>query len=358
RSLMADSTRSGLQPLLAPKTPIYCESWHHGQGLGRLIDSVASLPELSQPAWAARSAAVRIAISALWSLIYEEGPGKSDSQLTQAAKAARAYLQIGIDQQLLALRLCYAMPNWTPRDALTTFWPNVRLGTAPAQLLLRHCDFLRVHHIPEPSDIEITLGFFAGSPVAENFHGQVHTLWVEPLSASTVTEMPFETPNQAEKNPLLKPLPQAAGAPPSAAAAQASEIARGDSKAQRFILEAAAKIRELKTVIAEKDEQIRELRSGGIGTARPLPPPDVESLIEALQERYLDLGFRIQQLADQVEQMERDGAQLPEIEALRQKMNALAVKQKTWVKKIGGTIELLREVGPRGASAKKASGGE
>ena len=351
RSLLADSRRTGILPLIAQGTPVYCESWHQSQGLGHVLDAVASLPELQQASWASRRSGIRVCLGALWGLIFEEGPGKGDRK-TGTSRPARAYFQIGIDPATIAIRLCYALPGSSPREALTTFWPDARMGAVPAQLLLRHADFIRVHHIPEPSDMEVTVGFFASSPAAEAFHGQVHTLWVEPVSASTVSEMPFELGSPGPGSPLRAlPVPatsQSVAEPGSAPA----EGPAGVGKAHRFILEAAAKIRELKGAIAERDDLIRELRSGGVGTARQLPPPDVESLIEAFQERYLGTGFQIEQFAEQVAQLERGGASPGEIEAVRQKMASLHQKQQSWVRQIAGTIELLRDQG-----RKKASGG-
>jgi hypothetical protein len=355
KSLLVDTKRSGVLPLLASGTPVYCESWHHGQGLGHVIDAVTALPEITQSAWSNRISGLRVCLGALWSLIFEEGPGKGDGQLTQGNGAARAYFQIGVDVNTIAIRLCYARPNISPREAITNFWPDTRPGAVPAQLLVRYADFVRVHHVPEPSDIEVTIGFFANSPCAEAYHGQVHTIWIEPVSASTVTEMPFETDKSDPDSPL-KPLPVSlAGNAPAEPKQSGSSALTGSAKAQRFILEAAAKIRELKSALTERDDMIRELRSGGVGTARALPPPDVESLIEAFQERLLGAGFQIEQLEEQVAALERNGGTAREIEGLRQKMAVLAQKQQAWLRQIASTIELMREAGRRRAGA--GSGG-
>ena len=83
RSLVDENSRSGLKPLLEPNTTIYCESWYGGQGQGNRIDHVLGLYEVSRSTWLKRSSAIRIVLSALWSLVYEEStpnPARSKRQ--------------------------------------------------------------------------------------------------------------------------------------------------------------------------------------------------------------------------------------------------------------------------------------
>jgi hypothetical protein len=112
---------------------------------------------------------------------------------------------------------------------------------------------------------------------------------------------------------------------------------------ERFVFEAAMKIRELKKELSEKDQQIRELRSGGVGISTPLPPPDAEALLDAFQERYFDARFQIRQFELQILELEKKGANASEMDSLRLKMSALANREQAWIKKIAATVESFRE---------------
>jgi hypothetical protein len=168
----------------------------------------------------------------------------------------------------------------------------------------------------------------------------VQTLWIEPISAKLVTEVPFEAPSPS--TPHLKPLlvPQIGTFKPQAV----SDVEqKNDERREKFVFQAAAKIRELKKILAEKDDLIRDLRSGGIGTSQPLPPPDAEGLLDAFQERYFEARFQIRQFELRIADMEAKGATQQEIEALRMKMNALAERESGWIKKLLKTLEIYRD---------------
>jgi hypothetical protein len=348
-SLFQDTQRTGIRPLLEPTATIYCENWYGGQGLGLRIDNILALPEIAKSEWLARAPALRIVVNALWSLVYEEGPGKSElSQAINGAKTPLAYFQVGCDGTTLALRFCYSMPGWTAKDTLAAFWPDATRPTAAAQLLLKYADFLRVHTIADSSDLEIVVGFFHSAP-AEKAHTKLHSLWVEPISPRLVTEVPFEAPGPDVRH--LKALPANPMDSRLRSAGGGGEAGDESIKAkERFIFESAVKIRELKRLLGERDDLIRDLRSGGVGTSNPLPPPDAESLLEAFQERYFETRYQIRQFELQIMDMENKGATQQEVEALRLKMNALANREQVWIRKLASTLESYR-------AAKQGSGG-
>ncbi len=351
RSLIKDSNRTGLRPLLDPQALIYCENWYSGQGLGNRMDQVLALPEIHKTEWMARATSIRIALSALWSLVYEEGPGKSEFAQTITGSSPKAYFQVGTDRNLLALRLCYTMSSWSPKDVLSRFWPNQKSPTAAAQLLLRFCDFTRAHFISETNDVEIVAGFFASAP-AEKAPNETHTLWVEPIAPNLISEVPYEVPGPTY--PYLRHLGGAPKKPNTDALARqvASEVDEDEESLpigdphnprDRFLIQAAKKIRDLKAMVHEREQTIRELRSGGVGTSRPLPPPDAEALLEAFQGKYFEARYQIRQFELKIVEMEKKGASAAEVEALKRKMAELAAREREWIKSLATTLEAFRE---------------
>jgi hypothetical protein len=321
KSLQKDTSRAGIRPLLDSDAKIYVENWYGAQGLGTRIDSVLSLPEFSEPKWIKRKNSLRISLNALWSLVYEEGPGKGELVPTGAG-VPKAYFQVACDREVALLRLCYSMQGWSPKDAISTFWPNAKAPTAPAQLLLKYADFLRVHTFANGCDVEIVAGFFP-SACSELAHGQIHSLWIEPMADNLLTERTFEVPGPA--SPRLRPLP-------SGALSKETQI-RGVGD---------AKVIELQSILKKKEELIQELKSGGVGTSAPLPPPDAEQLLEAFQEKYFDARFQIRQLELEIVEMEKKGASSQDLTNIRLKMEALANRERSWIKTLAGTLETYR----------------
>lgn len=346
RSLVDESRRSGIRPLLDPTAMVYCETWFQGQGMGGRTDSVLSLTELAMGGWVPRAPAIRMILGALWSLVYEEGSGKSElsNVLTGGKQTARAYLQVGCDSKTLVFRLCYSLPSSSAKNALTKFWPDPARPTAASQLLLKFADFIRVHTIADGQEIELTTGLFQ-SAASEKAHRRLHNFWIEPIAASLISEIPFEIPGP--ESHLLKALPIVfgLGGRPNTGLDNLDRDSR-----DKFVFEAAVKIRELKKQVAERDERIQELRSGGVGTAAPLPPPDAEALIEAFQQKYNETRHQIRQFELAIAEMEVKGATTQEVEALRLKMKMLARREEDWIRKLAKTLHSYRSV-------RKAAGG-
>jgi hypothetical protein len=340
KALVDESKRSGIRPLLDPTSMVYCETWYQGQGMGGRTDAVLGLPELALGGWVPRAAAIRVVLGALWSLVYEEGTGKSElsQALSGGKQTARAYMQVGCDNKALVFRLCYSLPSSSAKNALASFWPDSSRPTVASQLLLKFADFIRVHTVADGQEIELTTGFFQ-SAASEKAHRRLHSFWIEPISASLISEIPFEIPGPDSH--LLKELPVVFGlrGKPDAGPGNLDKDSR-----DKFVFEAAVKIRELKKQLTERDERIQELRSGGVGTAPPLPPPDAEALIEAFQQKYFEARHQIRQFELTIAEMEVKGATTQEIEALRLKMTALARREEDWIRKLAKTLHSYRNV--------------
>ncbi len=336
RSLLQESERSGIKPLLPPNTPIYCENWYGCQGQGNRTDYVLNIPEIIKSDWIKRSSSIRIILSALWGLVYEEGPGKVGYGQTSGSTITKAYLQLAASKQCLIFKLFYyTIPHQTPRDAIKQFWPDKTKPARPGQLLLKYADFLRVHTIHETSDIEIVVGLFPSAP-AEVAPDQIHTLWIEPLSARLVSEPPYEAPGPHA--PHLRALPVVSLESPKPRIVD--KLKSGPDPANdRIVHEATSKIRELKAVIREREATIQELRSGGVGSSPPLPPPDAEGLLEAFQLKYFEARFQIRQFEIQIHEIQKKGANSEQVKELRLKMEALANREKAWIKEIMKTLE-------------------
>jgi hypothetical protein len=341
RSVLIDSARSGLRPLLETNALIYCESWYGSQGQGSRIDAILGLNEIAKTLWIKRSSAIRIILSALWSMIYEEGPGKTDSSsLPHPDRVPKAYFQLGADATTLVFRLCfYHAPHCTPKEALQKFWPDATAPTRAAQLLVKFSDFVRVHTLADTSDIEVVVGFFNSAPAEKN-PNEAHSLWIEPIAARLYLEPPYEAPGP--QAPHLRALPNVSLAHPRPRALEAANDSSNPAKNQ-VILAATAKIKELKNKVAEQNETIHELRTGGIGTTHVLPPPDIEALLEAFQQRYFEARYEIRQFEIQIEEMQKRGANPKKMETLRLKMEALANRERAWIKKLVATLETYKE---------------
>lgn len=350
RALLTDKTRSGLVPLVGSKKTIYVDNWFEGQGLGLRMDAVLALPEIARTHWAQRGGTIRVTLGALWSLIYDEGPGKGELSQQLTGDVPKGYLQVAVGDQILAMRLIYKQSSWSPKDVLQAFWPDKVHPTAPSQLLLRHADLLRIHHITDANDIEVVVGLFK-SAVAERHPEEIHTLWIEPLHPSLVLEPPLAEPGP--ENPLLKPLPlplpegisgaNARHTPGNPSPEQNPAVQALIQARDRQIQDLTQQVLDLRDQLAEKDEQVQELRSGGVGTAPEMAPPDAESLLEAFQERFLDARFQLRGFELRYGAVEKKGGTLEDIRALREKMVTLAKRQEGWIRTMAEIIKIFQE---------------
>jgi len=332
RCMSADQRRSGLRSLLDPQALIYCENWYSAQGLGARMDVITALPEVAKGTWAKRGGAIRVTLTALWSLVYEEGSGKVDLAAQTATKTPRAYFQMGADANTLVFRLFYNTMQRNPKEAIKIFWPDATNATHPAQLLLKFADFVRVHTIADHGEMELTVGFFNSAPSNTAFE-QLHTIWIDPISPNLITEPPYEAPSP--QAPHLRAFPNFSLIDNKP---KANDDPNAHAK-ERFIVEASNKIRDLKKLVEDKEHTIRELRSGGIGTAPPLPPPDAEGLLDAFQQKYFEARLQIRQFEVQIDEMSKKGATPKDIEILKQKMAVLTQRHQNWIRKLMATLE-------------------
>jgi len=332
--MLNEEKRTGIKPFFNRKTTIYCETWYSSQGQGQRSEMILKLPRVIGSRWNNRSNAIRIVLNSLWSLIYEEGPGKGDFIQNIASKTPRAYFQIGVDHRFLVFRLCFAMSNWTLDDALHGFWPDSEKPLKSSKLLTKYADFLRIHKINDTSgDVEITIGFFRSNSI-ERAHSNVHSLWIDPVSSSIVHELPF--PSEDNPDPYLKPLPNI-----SLINLEGETLASKNARAKdRYIERLSIENRELKTLLHTKEEVIREMRKGGIQSNNPLNRTSESTLLKALKEKYI-LGkkqiFDIKKEIDSADKKKISPSRLYELDQI---LNSLIAEEKMWIKEISEVLKL------------------
>lgn len=330
-----EKKRSGLRPLLGPQPQIYCESWFTDQGMGNRTDIVTSLPEFMESPFVHRGNAIRILLVALWSLVYEDGPGKSDlaQKMAVSSKSPKAYFQVGVSPTAFAIRLCTSMPNWTLNDLLLEFWSGERGAMKASQMLMRNSDFLRIHQIHTTSDLEVTVALFASAKEDRN-PMNTRSLWVDPLIPQLIGEAPFEKPSPENKLILL---------PDVSFKELGHSQNTGDLEAtQRALKTSSSQVSELQKKISALEEDLKELRSGGVGTSKPLAPPGPIELLEAFEERFADSQNQIALYEEKVDFLESNGGSEHELLSIRRKISELTRKEKEWIQVVARIIELFK----------------
>jgi|GEM_PF-1386470 len=341
RSLITEVSRTGLIPILEKNALVYCDSWSDPLELGRKMDSLIATPEYFKYDWGKRSTAVRIVFQSLWTMAFGEV-----TSAPERIRAAKGYFQSGADGNILALRLICPVYKKTPREMLLSLWPDPNDPFSATQLLVKYADAVRVHPFNESSEMEVTALFFKSAP-SELANGKFQTLWIDPISAKSLNEAPFEMPHA--RAPHLKKFP----APSYSVSETLNEAKNTEEKLSqnsddkmdaknRLVLQAAAKIKELAQLLVSRDELIQELRSGGVSTAPALPAPDADALLEAFQQKYFETRYQIRQFEIQIQDIEKNGANPEQIELLRLKIAKLHAQETNWVKKLAITIETYR----------------
>jgi hypothetical protein len=252
RALLEDKLRSGIRPLLDPKAVVYFEDWLGSHPPGSTIDSLITLSALRTEPWKSRLPAIQLLALSLWNLAFEQGRALARGDwLTQIhAGKVRAYFEIAMDSDVLAMRLCFQQNPNTSKRILSDFWPEPS-EESPSdfrQVLLQHADFLRIHPIADMTEVEIVAGLLKSAP-AQKRPGELRNLWIEPLAMHLVSEIPSR---RTKYRKLEQPLPpmQTVGVDERAAAGE---------RALRRILW-------LEHELTERDARIDELISGGIGS--------------------------------------------------------------------------------------------
>ncbi|MGE0616901.1 MAG: hypothetical protein AB7P04_14815 [Bacteriovoracia bacterium] len=342
-SLADEKSRSGVFPLLDSNTLVYCDTWMNRQGAQE--ENLFKLSEMKGTSWSSRINSIRICLTALWSIVFEDGIGNSELATAITTHTAKAYFQVAIEPGTLAIRLCFNAPQWrNPTDAIKAFWPSLAQHTQGSQLLMKYADLVRLHMVAESSQAELTLVFFSTAP-AEKIHG-VHTLIVESINNQLVKEPPYI---EAEGSPHPRHLPMPKGVDRKANARELetqASIAREKAR-ERALAEAASEIRDYRQQIAERDHQLREFRMGGVGAPAPIEPLDMESLLETFKVRVADAQNQLADFERRLGELAKVPGTKAEILRVQRQMQALENQQLEWIRQIAAVVQGIkkREVG-------------
>lgn len=318
-ALLKEESRVGLRPLLKPDTPIHFESWNSGESLSDRTELFSFLSGLKETSWARRAVSIRQAVLAFWSLAYEYGPTRGPS--------AQVQFQIGFDEQAFAVRLLATFPGYTAKSGSKLFWPGQETPEHPAQWLLRSVDFLRIHPSTEGSQIEITALFWPSAP-ASQAPEEIHTLWIEPVHPKLLGLQ-----NEGTVSPLKHQ---------DKTKTKNSSRVHSSPARERRLAELQGQIRDLLRLIQEKEEQLFELKSGGLGVSQSFAPPDGETLIFALKERCKDLSTQIQTAESNLQTVLGQEPSSTELRKIQKQIDTLTAKEKLWVRGIGTVVEQLK----------------
>lgn len=323
KSLIHDNLRTGIRPWLESRTPSYMETWYSGHGLGFRMDQCLKLPGAA-PWDDERGTAIRMAITALWALIYEEGPGKSELLNTVHAKIPKASFQVGCDEKAFVMRLGYRQRGHSPAEMVHVFRPDSTQPSHPAQLLMRYADFVRVQMIPDTGETEVTVVFFPSAPAERSPH-LVRSHWVAPVASSLMTEKFLgEAP---ENDPLLLALPSA----PSLLAPNTGAHAMDRQSFDRRVFESAITIRDLRRQLAEREAEVAELRAGGVGSNHEeFDPPEAEELIDALKDRIEANKMLITGLLAEMEELQLHEPDSYRVMGLKRRLNEQKRREQRW----------------------------
>jgi len=322
RCLLRDSTRWGLRPLLQPTTNLHYETWSAQVGMGFRIDTVLGLNEIANSHWAKRANSLRVLVSALWSLIFDNGPGKADRGRSGAERTNRAYFEVGADAHGLGLRLCYSEPGWKVKDVLHQFWPGALTPSAAGQILFQYSDLVRIHVDPDTCEIEIVCMLFPSGP-AERAMDIMRTLWIEPLSNMTRLERFAESPETQEH--------------------YHKELVTHHA----LIGNAAEKIDDLRKQVESKDKEIEELRAKGTTKENIFIYPsglDGEQLIDLVNRRLAEIKAKMKSAHNRYQALRHDrDDELKEAARLLKEIRELQAQQKTWIARLTEIVDSYNE---------------
>jgi hypothetical protein len=174
QSLVYDDKRTGLSGFQNRHSIIYQGEWFHGDhNSTRCVDSALKIPLLQNGTWTSRQAALRFYMTALWMLCFHEKRSFPDT-------SACATLELGELNKHLLIRLNFDSNELTLKRMMEYLWPSGAKENLPVNEMVKHSDFLRIHHYPENHHIEIT-AFFSHDAPSLNHPGEVRGFWIEPL---------------------------------------------------------------------------------------------------------------------------------------------------------------------------------
>ena len=175
RALADENKKTGLAGFVNKNTQVFHAHWlKKDHRSTHCIDQAMNIPLMNSFQWTERNSAIRIYLTALWSLCFRE-------YNTVQTLDSRAELEITEVNKCLAIKLIFQSQDLNLKNLMNNFWPNHSQDhDQTIRELVRHSDFMRIHHFPETHTIEMTAFFTSGAPSLV-FPGEARGFWIEPL---------------------------------------------------------------------------------------------------------------------------------------------------------------------------------
>lgn len=172
-ALVHQNTKSGFAGIIPKNSPIYYAEWfdHDAQNT-RCIDAVMQSPLLKSNHLAPRVTSIRFFLNALWSICFQ-------NRYSTPSATPCALIEVGEFNRRLAIKLVFENSDFTLKNTIESIWPNEHHKNPALYEMIRHCDFLRIHHFPESHHIELT-AFFVPTAPSQEHPAEVRGFWIEP----------------------------------------------------------------------------------------------------------------------------------------------------------------------------------
>ena len=336
-----EERRSGIRPFFEDQSvPVHFENWQKGAPYGDRADQVLALPAVSQHGWISRTVDFRIAHLALWNLIFREDDRPIDTAHTIPSTSMKGQLQVAAERGVFVMRLCASMPSWKITDLLERFYPPDPSPNEPLNLLMRHTDFLRINLISDTPFVEITCGYFPSYPSVRYPFTQ-RSVSVQTIASSLVYEIPMENPSASTERPMI-PL-RTSKTTEIRSSAEQKTMPREEKSNARILESLHFELKRLRELLADREETIRELKSGGVGTPANFEPPDVEALLESFQDRYAVARYQIEQFRAKLQTLTQAGANLHSLAQVQQSLTLLLEREQVWIQTLAKILQQYSE---------------
>lgn len=175
KALATEGGKSGIAMFLEKNTQLFHTQWYsQDHASTRCIDAAMSIPLFKSSQWSGRTAAIRIYLTALWTICFKE---RRSLQSTESC----AELEISEVNRRLLVRLVFESHELTLKYAMEHVWPSEsQERDNNVRELIKHADFMRFHHFPESHQVEV-LAFFTSEAPSLHYPGEVRGFWIEPL---------------------------------------------------------------------------------------------------------------------------------------------------------------------------------
>lgn len=255
--LLSNETRTGIQPLLKPNSTIHFFNWDGRERTSLMLEGWFELPEFSG-IYKDRKHAISSAFEGAKDLLF----GSSIST------SGMPCVHFGMDAETITVRIGVRLATAPNNQMIQTFWSKSKLPLSPLCTLSRYTDFFRAQWSSTPHQLDLTLVWTNSKPSERNTSCQMRATWLEPVSADLSREEPLFI---AKPEGVYKALPEII----------LMMMAGEDTNASSN----PSKVQALQKQLLEKEQLIKDLKSGGASVPMKSSLPDEEALIEALKQR-------------------------------------------------------------------------